>query len=278
MSLNQTIRRYVPSVSMLTYRSWFRWLSRLADFLPKVVWREFRSLPPNELRARVGVGNRIFTNQVMHIRQGYDFWLHAAAHGWFDFTSDIVEIGVGCGRRAFHMRDFRLSDSTFTGTYLGIDIDSELLSWCRANFDDRFDFVQSTHASASYINDGASEGYYRVPRDDASVDFFLGTSVLTHLLEPELRNYLEEGARVLRPGRTLAMTCFAVDYAPSTMGDRHSFRHRVGNAYVESLAQPEAAVAYDASFLCQVALESGFADARIMHHPADVQHILVCTR
>ena len=78
MSLNQTIRRYVPSVSMLTYRSWFRWLSRLADFLPKVVWREFRSLPPNELRARVGVGNRIFTNQVMHIRQGYDFWLHAA--------------------------------------------------------------------------------------------------------------------------------------------------------------------------------------------------------
>lgn len=278
MSLNQSIRKYVPSVSTLTYSRLFRLVSRLTDLLPRMVWKEFRALPPNELRCRVGVGNRLFTNQVLHIRQGYDFWLHAASNGWFDFSSDIVEIGVGCGRRAFHIRDFRLSDSTFTGTYLGIDIDGELLDWCRRNFDSRFTFEQSTHASASYVNEEAAEGYYRVPRADASVDFFLGTSVLTHLLEPQLRNYLEEGARVLRPGRTLAMTCFALDLAPSTMGDRHSFSHRVGNAYVESLSQPEAAVAYESEFLERVALESGFADARIMHHASDVQHVLVCTR
>lgn len=278
MSLNQSIRRVVPSVSMLTYNRFVRILLRLVDVVPRWIWREFRDLPPNELRSRVGVGNRLFANQVMHIKQGYAFWLYAAANDWFDFSSDIVEIGVGCGRRAFHIRDFRLSDATFTGSYLGIDIDRELLDWCAANFDDRFTFVQSTHDSASYVNDGATPGYYRVPAEDASVDFFLGTSVLTHLLEPELRNYLEEGARVLRPGRRLAMTCFCVDYTPATMGDRHSFRHRVGEAYVESLEQPEAAVAYDAEFLQKVAIESGFSDVTIMHHPSDVQHILVCTK
>ena len=278
MAVNRAVRRFVPSVSRLTYSRLFRFLSWLADLMPRLVWREFRELPPNELRCRVGVGNRLFTNQVLHLRQGVDFWLYAATRGWYDLDSDIVEIGVGCGRRAFHLRDLRLSDATFAGTYLGIDIDAALLDWCRANFDDRFAFAQSTHSSTSYRNDAAAPGAYRIPRDDASADFVFGTSVLTHLLEDEVRNYLAEAARILRPGRTLAMTCFALDLVPATMGDRHTFRHRVGNAHVESLAQPTAAVAYEAAFLEQAARDSGFDEVRIMHDPADVQHVLVCTR
>jgi hypothetical protein len=62
------------------------------------------------------------------------------------------------------------------------------------------------------------------------------------------------------------------------MGDRHSFTNRIGEAYVESMRQPEAAVGYDEGFLLRVAAEAGFRSARIMHHPSDVQHLLVCTR
>ena len=277
MSVNLMIRRAVPSISRLTYHPAFRAFLRAFDVMPRAAFREFRDLPPNDLRCRVGVGNRLFANQVLHIKQGFNFWLYAFSRGWCDFASDVVEIGVGCGRRAFHVRDFQLQAERFTGSYLAIDIDRELLGWCRDNFDDRFEFVQSTHASRSYVNTAASEGFFRIPRADDSIDFVFGTSVFSHLLEPEVRNYLEEGARVLRRGRVMAMSCFCIDLATRSIGVRHSFPERIGNAHVQSLRQPEAAVAYESEFLKELAVGSGFSSAEVMHYSDEVQQLLVCT-
>ena len=100
---------------------------------------------------------------------------------------DVVELGVGCGRYARHIRDLSSYGTAYSGSYLGIDIDAEALEWCRRHFDDRFEFVQSTHASSSYLNDRASTEAFRIPRDDASVDFVFGISVFSHLLEDTLR-------------------------------------------------------------------------------------------
>jgi SAM-dependent methyltransferase len=278
MSANLLIRRVFPSISRLTYNPVFRAILRAFDVMPKAVYREFRDLPPNDLRCRVGVGNRLFANHVLHIKQGYNFWLYAFSRGWCDFASDIVEIGVGCGRRAFHVRDFRLEAERFIGSYLAIDIDRELLEWCATHFDDRFEFVQSTHASRSYVNTAAAEGSFRIPRADSSIDFVFGTSVFSHLLEPEVHNYLEEGVRVLRPGRVMAMSCFCFDLAVQSVGVRHSFSKRIGNAHVQSLRQPEAAVAYESEFLKELAVSSGFSSAEVMYHANEVQQLLVCTK
>jgi SAM-dependent methyltransferase len=278
MSLNVRLRRWVPSVSRLTYHPLIKRLLDLLDVIPALVYKEFRSLPPNHLRCRVGVSNRLFANQVIHLQKGVTAWMHWLANGWCDIGSDVVEIGVGCGRRAQHIRNIDFHGQRYTGSYLGIDIDREALEWCRGHFDERFEFVQSNHTSTSYVNDAAGTGGYRIPRDDASVDFVFGTSVFTHLLEEELVNYLAEGARVLRPGGRMVVSCFCIDLQPSKVGVRHSFRHRVDNAYVESLAQPEAAVAYESSFLCGTARKVGFADAEVLQQPGDVQHDLVCTK
>jgi SAM-dependent methyltransferase len=278
MSVKSSIRRFIPSLAMLSYNPLTRVLLRLFDILPRWWFRELRSLPPNDLRCRVGVGNRLFANQIMYLRQGAPFWMYAFAQGWVDLNSDIVEIGVGCGRRAFHLRDLEVNGARYEGRYLGIDIDRELLDWCRANFDDRFDFVQSTHRSSTYRNSDAVDDYYRIDRESGSIDFVMGTSVLTHLLEPQLRNYLEEGARVLRPGRVLAMSCFCVDRPSVTYGDRHVWKHKIGNAFVVSKQQPEAAVGYESHFLCAVAREAGFSEAMIMAGPHDTQHLLICRK
>jgi SAM-dependent methyltransferase len=278
VSLNLKIRRLVPSISRITYIPVVKLILDSFDVIPGLVYREFRDLPPNHLRCRVGVGNRLFANQALHLRRGASLWLYWFAEGWCDLDSDIVEIGVGCGRWARHVRDLNHHGDRFRGRYLGIDVDAEALDWCRAHFDERFDFVQSTHSSASYPNASSSQVRFPIPRADGEVDLIIGLSVFSHLLEDEALNYLEEGARVLRPGGRMAVTCFCLDLNPRTMGNRHSFQHRLGHSYVESLAQPQAAVAYESEFLCKLACSAGFSEAGMMHGKGDTQPMLVCTR
>ena len=76
----------------------------------------------------------------------------------------------------------------------------------------------------------------------------------------------------------MAMFCFSMDHLPPTYGDRHTFNHRVGNAYVESLASPEAAVAYEEEFLFKVARQAGFRTAEIVTAPGDWQPMLLCQK
>jgi len=279
MGVNGLVRRLVPSISRLTYNPAVKAFLGLFDILPKLLFRELRDLPPNYMRVRIGVENRVFANHLVYLERGKDLWLYAFAEGMCGLDSTIVEIGCGCGRRTHHLRDLKVHSERFSGKYVGIDIDEEMLAWCRANFDaPRFQFLNSTHDSRSYVNRSATDAYYTIPLEDGSVDFVLATSLLTHLLEEQMMNYFRESARVLKPGCYMAMTCFCLDYRPRTLGDRHTFKHRIGNAHVESLAQPEAAVGYTEAFLFESAREAGFSEARILHGETDVQHLLLCRR
>tara|TARA_R110002111_G_scaffold241912_3_gene303792 strand:- start:3149 stop:3829 length:681 start_codon:yes stop_codon:yes gene_type:complete len=221
------------------------------------------------------VGNRLFTNQVVFLTRGYSDWMYALEQGHVRLDSDIVEIGCGCGRLTRQIAEYRLRGSIYSGKYLGIDIDKEMIDWCEAHFDDRFEFALSTHGSTSYIPSDEKTGAYSIPRDDRSVDYVYGTSLLTHLLEAEMVNYLAESARILRPRSWIYLSCFAVDRATRHAGSRHTFQHRIANAYVESMAQPQAAVAYQSDFLVESALNAGFAFAEVQSAPGDVQHALL---
>ncbi len=276
MGLDHAIRRLIPATAALTYNPVCKVLLDSFDLLPKLMYREIRKIPPNHLRIRIGVGNRIFANHISYIAGAKNLWIYAFQAGLCRFDSTIVDIGCGCGRYAHHLRDHRFKDQTFTGKYIGIDIDDEMLDWCRRNFDgERFEFHKSTHGSQSY-QAGGTEKFYSLPASDCTVDFVFSTSLLTHLLESELRNYFMEAHRVLKPGSNMAMFCFSMDHLPPTYGDRHTFKHRVGNAYVESLASPEAAVAYQESFLFETARQGGFRTADIVTAPGDWQPMLLC--
>jgi SAM-dependent methyltransferase len=269
----------IPATSVLTYNPLFKIIVDSFDLLPRLMYRELRNIPPNHLRIRVGVGNRLFTNQVSYIAGGKNLWMYAFQKGWCSLDSNIVDIGCGCGRFAHHLRDYRFKDQTYTGKYVGIDIDDEMLSWCRRKFDsERFEFHKSTDGSKAYKAAGSAASGYRLPSENHSVDFVFSTSLLTHLLEEELLNYFRESYRVLRPGRWMAMTCFCMDYPPPTFGNRHTFKHRLGEAYVESLAVPEAAVAYEEKGLFRMAREAGFETAELITGPGDWQPMLLCRK
>jgi SAM-dependent methyltransferase len=279
MGLDRYLRRIVPSTARLTYNPLFKVIVDSFDVLPKRAYRELANIPPNHLRIRVGVANRLFTNHINFVTGAKNFWMHAFHSGLCRLDSTIVDIGCGCGRFAHIIRDYIFKSEKFSGRYIGIDVDQEMLEWCCKNFDpERFEFHHSTHASKAYHAEGDTRTYYHLPIKEDQADFVFSTSLFTHLLEKELINYCEESYRVLKDGGQMAMYCFSMTHLPPTYGDRHTFSHRMGNAYVESLAVPEAAVAYSEEFLFSVVRKIGFRHAEIQTASGDWQPMLLCRK
>ena len=72
-SLDRALRKLFPSTSKLTFNPLFRAAVNAFDVVPRLMFPEFRTLPPNHLRIRIGVGNRILNNQT-------HFLVHARCH------------------------------------------------------------------------------------------------------------------------------------------------------------------------------------------------------
>jgi SAM-dependent methyltransferase len=273
--MDRFIRKVFPSASRLTYNSFFKLAVDGWDLLPKALVPWFRRLPPNHLRIRVGVGNDLLSNQDKYFRSVH-FWMYALQRHWIDFDSVIIDLGVGCGRYAHHLRDFHFHDARFSGHYYGVDIDAEALRWCRKNFDsERFSFLLSSDPSVSYNQPQTAPTPYHVPLPDGQASFVFSTSLFSHLLEQELRNYISESYRLLSDGGVAAHGVFCLDHPPPTYGKRHTFSHSIGNARVESMRQPEAAVAYTKDYLFRIYEEIGFRNTSLIVGPSSAQPILV---
>ncbi|WP_158793111.1 class I SAM-dependent methyltransferase [Granulicella sp. L60] len=269
-SFDRLVRKVVPSAAHLSYNPLFKIVGDAISGIPNLFFSEYRELPPNHMRVRVGVNNKLLFNQPYHLWLGMQYWVRWLTKGYVRPDSDVVEIGCGCGRIAHPLRN-----DWFTGTYLGIDIDKELLQWCSEHFPkDKFAFLASTHKSATYTSDTSSEAIKFFFGEMASKDFIYSTSLYTHLLVPELVNYTSESFKVLREDGVMCMTFFCLDSIER--GGRWNFEHKIGDAYVENLKYPEAAVAYTKEFMEGVAREAGFTNIDFLLNP--VQSWLVCRK
>lgn len=243
------------------------------DWLLRMPYPEFRGLPPNRFRIRVGVGNRILFNAAHYRVFPVNFWIDALNAGAVRMDSNILDIGCGCGRFAFVLREFHFHGREFTGKYTGVDVDGEMLDWCRGNFPrERFAWLWVDDRSAVYAPravDGvrsARESERRLDVADASQDFVLANSLFTHLLADDLRGYIREAGRVLKPGGRFQFSVFLMedvraDQDRGQAAGRWTFRHRLGDAWIESKKLPEAAVAYERAFIESECSAAGFADA-----------------
>jgi SAM-dependent methyltransferase len=269
-SVEKLIRTLIPSTVVLSHNPAFRLIGNPLSQIPALLYPEFRDLPPNHLRVRVGVGNRLLFNQTQHLQIGKDFWPQWLAAGYVSDTSEIVEIGCGCGRVAHHLRN-----EWFKGTYVGIDIDEELLAWDSSNFPkEKFTFLRSSHASVTYTSKGNDGSTPHTFPANWQKDFIYSTSLYTHLLEEELLNYTRESYRVLRPNKVMYMTFFCMDSVE--IGKRWTFQHKMGQAHVENIKYPEAAVAYTRAYMEELCSSVGFREVSIIESPW--QSALVCRK
>ncbi len=271
--LDRIARKLVPSVPVLSHRRFLMVVVDAVDALISLPFREFRNLPPNRFRIRVGVGNRLFFNQAQFLNYGAQTWNWLFGSGLADNRSDVLEIGCGCGRAAM-----ALANLGFQGHYTGIDVDREMIEWCRSKLGaPNLVFEHADVFSKVYHPEGEREEY-RVPVEDASQDLVFSQSLFTHLLEEDLANYVRESARVLKPGRSMAMGVFCLDdmREAGTLGGRWTFQHSRGHSHLESTELPEAAVAYERDFLIGLCRDAGLSEVGI--EAASPQSILICRR
>jgi len=257
------LRKLVPSTAVLSRTAWFYPLSVINDWTVGAACRLImkRRFPPLRYISRTGC-NDVLSPYFFYLAHGTNFWLYALAQGWGTLNSRIVDIGSGCGKSAVTLRDFQYMGEGFRGKYFGFDVDADMVRWCQKNFDaERFRFRAIDSYSAVYNPAGQSSSGVRLDGvEDGSIDLVMSQSLFSHLLENELRGYVKESARVLRPGGIMAMTYFCMDDLRTLklLGGRWTFAHRRDAAYVENERYPEAAVAYDKSWMEQVCREAGF--------------------
>jgi SAM-dependent methyltransferase len=160
----------------------------------------------------------------------------------------VLEPGCGTGRMARPLTG-HLSEA---GSYDGFDVMSAAIETCvkeiaavHPNF--RFRHVD-VHNHVYNPGGRLDPRSFDFPYPDESFDFVFLTSVFTHMRPAEVRHYLDEIRRVLRPTRRVLMTFFLLN--PDAMAAieaglaKRTFQHE-GDGYLYDVAgRPESAIAY----------------------------------
>jgi len=267
-ALNRRVRRWIPSTALLS-RGWlFRVISWLPDLFARAVLGLLtrQPLPPLPLIVRTGVGNSILFPHYYYLTASAPIWMYFFANRYAGLDSTIVDIGSGVGKSAVGLRDGDYMGARFRGRYLGFDVDPEMVAWCGAHFpSDRFSFTRVDAASTVY-NPAGSTARPRLECPDGTADLVFSQSLFSHLLEEDLRHYLAESHRMLKPGGWMLMTFFCLDdlEGRGLMEGRWTFSHPLGPARVENPRYPESAVAYTRPWMIEAARSAGFAEADVI--------------
>lgn len=198
-------------------------------------------IPPRRLRGRVGRGN--------YREVGREFFGIFTRKAGLRSGARVLDVGCGIGRMAVPLVPFLEPP----GRYDGFDIDPDAIGWCTRNISSvrpHFRFRLVDVANRRYNPDGALKGSdVRFPYEDSSFDFAFAISVFTHLLAPDLQNYVSEVRRVLAPSGTFVATFFILNEEARGMTlegkARLTFRPSDTGYSMARSDVPEAAVAYD---------------------------------
>jgi SAM-dependent methyltransferase len=174
----------------------------------------------------------------------------------------VLEPGCGRGRMAKPLSRY-LSP---TGSYDGFDVVQKAIEWCEKNIaSDRpnFHFRHVDIANRAYNPEGRLDPEeFEFPYPAEAFDFAFLTSVFTHMLPPEVRHYLSEIRRVLRPNGRCLMTFFLLNEESMDRIRRGRARRQFvneGDGYLYDVPRnPEAAVAYREEDLLGFVEQAGF--------------------
>lgn len=186
-------------------------------------------------------------------------------HIGIDPNHSVIEVGCGIGRDAIPLADVIGP----TGNYVGIDIIPDSIAWCENNISRRhqnFRFVLFNVRDQLHNPTGLHKTTsFKIPAEDSSVDRIFLWSVFTHMKIADIRHYLSEFSRVLKPDGKILASWFVVDdaiLAKARTVDLTPFHLRFDHqidegCYVNDLATPMGAVAYTKEVLLEAFASTG---------------------
>ena len=164
-------------------------------------------------------------------------------------TDNVLEVGCGLGRMAYPLTAYLAPNARFEG----FDIVPFLIQRASQNITPshpNFNFQLANIYNGMYNPQGnVLSTEYIFPYANNSFDFVLLTSVFTHMLPEEVKHYLKEIHRVLRPGGKCLMTFFLLDSESQSLIEQGkssaNIRFPHGNeCYVAEVNNLEAVVGY----------------------------------
>jgi SAM-dependent methyltransferase len=167
--------------------------------------------------------------------------------------SKLLDVGSGNGRLPVALTRFLDAN----GLYVGLDIVPSGIKWCTENISSKhpnFSFTLADIYNSEYHPKGrfkASE--YKFPFSDETFDLVVLVSVFTHMLPPDMENYVAEISRVLkRNGRCFA-TYFLINEESRRLMSSGAgsliFTNDLGVYWTVSKRSPEFGVGYDETYV-----------------------------
>ncbi|WP_159449897.1 methyltransferase domain-containing protein [Rubrobacter radiotolerans] len=128
--------------------------------------------------------------------------------------SSLLDVGCGPGRLAIGLIRQVGEDLD----YHGVDVNATWLGWAKSNLTPahpRYKFTRLDVKSDRYNPSGATlPEDFRFPFADESFDSICLFSVFTHMMPDDVRVYLRDFYRILRPGGRVLATAFLEDGVP----------------------------------------------------------------
>jgi SAM-dependent methyltransferase len=239
-------------------------------------------LPPSELRFMSEDDEH-----VVSVGQGLAAMFRR--HGLVE-TGSLLDVGSGYGRLALG-----LLTTDFKGTYHGVEILRKQVTWCQEELapfaGDRYRFTHLDVRNGRYNPRGSILPQdVRFPVADDSQDNVALFSVFTHMYEADIRRYLDEIGRVLKPGGAALTTWFLFNSgrlprATSSKSTRFPMVNEINavTRYHEP-GDPLRAIAYDEGFVRDMITAAGL-ELRELEHGTwcgdkgrEYQDILILTK
>lgn len=135
----------------------------------------------------------------------------------------VLDVGCGIGRTAAALTQYLGKEAV----YEGFDVVEKGVNWCNAKIKKdfpNFNFIYVPLENDLYNHAGQKASEFRFPYPAQSFDKVFLFSVFTHMQVAEIEHYLNEIARVIKPGGACLATFFLYDHSnEGSISGRSSF-------------------------------------------------------
>lgn len=172
----------------------------------------------------------------------------------------VLDVGSGIGRVAVPLTQYLNRE----GSYEGIDIVREGVDWCRRKISSEHPNFRFTHIDLkndlyNLSTEQEAKGFV-FPYTDNRFDVVFLFSVFTHMMPEDTANYLQQIARVLKPGGRCLATFFILTEDSKSGMMRYTglkFVHQHGHYALLDPAVKEANIAFEEAWLQEKVAAAG---------------------